>query len=119
MIGSKVLDQSFLTHMTQKKLTVSWVQTTPDMEQYITAEISMHQCTAQYVVSLTQSYVIAIYSTVVKYTLFHEKTRDILFFERPQGARKIKFREFSREIKGFITVEYVVLFNEADGQDTF
>ena len=62
---------------------------------------------------------IAIYSTVIKYPLFHEKTRDILFFERPQGARKIKFREFSREIKGFITVEYVVLFNEADGQDTF
>ena len=24
-----------------------------------------------------------------------------------------------RKIKGFITVEYVVLFNEADGQDTF
>ena len=63
--------------------------------------------------------IIAIYSTVIKYPLFHEKTRDILFFERPQGARKIKFREFSREIKGFITVEYVVLFNEADGQDTF
>jgi len=63
--------------------------------------------------------VLAIYSTVVKYTLFHEKTRDILFFERPQGARKIKFREFSSEIKDFITVEYVVLFNEADGQDTF
>jgi len=62
---------------------------------------------------------IAIYSTVIKYTLFHEKTRDILFFERPQGARKIKFREFSSEIKDFITVEYVVLFNEADGQDTF
>jgi hypothetical protein len=57
--------------------------------------------------------VIAIYSTVVKYTLFHEKTRDILFFERPQGARKIKFREFSSEIKDFTTVEYVVLFNEA------
>ena len=34
-------------------------------------------------------------------------------------TRKIKFREFSREIKGFITVEKVVLFNEADGQDTF
>ena len=32
---------------------------------------------------------------------------------------KVKFREFLREIKGFITVEYVVLFNEADGQDTF
>jgi len=62
---------------------------------------------------------IAIYSTVIKYPLFREKTRDILFFERPQGARKIKFREFSREIKGLITVEYVVLFNEADGQDTF
>ena len=56
---------------------------------------------------------IAIYSTVIKYPLFHEKTRDILFFERPQGARKIKFREFSSEIKDFTTVEYVVLFNEA------
>ena len=63
--------------------------------------------------------IIAIYSTVRKYPVFHEKTLDILFFKRPQGARKIKFREFSREIKGFITVEYVVLFNEADGQDTF
>ena len=42
--------------------------------------------------------VIAVYSTVIKYPLFHEKTRDILFFERPQGARKIKFREFSTEI---------------------
>ena len=62
---------------------------------------------------------IDIYSTVIKYPLFHEKTRDILFFERPQGEKKIKFREFSRKIKGFITVEYVVLFNEADGQDTF
>ena len=60
-----------------------------------------------------EKYIIAIYSTVVKYTLFHEKTRDILFFERPQGARKIKFREFSSEIKDFTTVEYVVLFNEA------
>ena len=64
-------------------------------------------------------YLIAIYSTVIKYPLFHEKTRDILFFERPLGARKLKFREFSREIKGFITVEYVVSFNEADGQDIF
>ena len=54
-----------------------------------------------------------------KFPLFHKESLDILFFERPQGARKIKFREFSREIKGFITVEYVVLFNEADGQDTF
>ena len=26
---------------------------------------------------------------------------------------------YSTVIKGFITVEYVVLFNEADGQDTF
>ena len=67
----------------------------------------------------TVTVIIAIYSTVIKYPLFHEKTRDILFFERPQGARKIKFREFSREIKGFITVEYIVLFNEADGKDTF
>ena len=58
---------------------------------------------------------LTIYLTVIKYPLFHEKTQDILFFERPQGARKIKFREFSREIKGFITVEYIVLFNEKDG----
>ena len=56
---------------------------------------------------------IAIYLTAIKSVLCHEKTRDILFFERPQGARKIKFREFSSEIKDFITVEYVVLFNEA------
>ena len=32
-----------------------------------------------------------------------------------ENSRKIKFREFSSEIKDFITVEYVVLFNEADG----
>ena len=81
----------------------------------------VHSCDVKplYLYQKLKQYILAIYSTVVKYTLFHEKTRDILFFERPQGARKIKFREFSREIKDFTTVEYVVLFNEADGQDTF
>ena len=36
----------------------------------------------------------------------------ILYLERPQGAREIKFREFSSDIKGLLAVEYVVLFNE-------
>ena len=56
---------------------------------------------------------IAIYSTAIKSVLCHEKTRDILFLERPQGAREIKFREFSSDIKGLLAVEYVVLFYEA------
>jgi len=38
--------------------------------------------------------------TAIKSVLCHEKTRDILFLERPQGAREIKFREFSSDIKG-------------------
>ena len=56
---------------------------------------------------------IAIYSTAIKSILCHEKTRDILFLERPQAAREIKFREFSSDIKGLLAVEYVVLFYEA------
>jgi len=56
---------------------------------------------------------IAIYSTAIKSILCHEKTRDILFLERPQGAREIKFREFSSDIKGLLAVGYVVLFYEA------
>ena len=56
---------------------------------------------------------LAIYPTAIKSVLCHEKTRDILFLERPQGAREIKFREFSSDIKGLLAVEYVVLFYEA------
>ena len=56
---------------------------------------------------------IAIYSTAIKSILCHEKTQDILFLERSQGAREIKFREFSSDIKGFLAVEYIVLFYEA------
>ena len=56
---------------------------------------------------------LSIYSTDIKSILCHEKTRDILFLERPQGAREIKFREFSSDIKGLLAVEYVVLFYEA------
>ena len=56
---------------------------------------------------------IAIYSTAIKSILCHEKTRDILFLERPQGAREIKFREFSSDIKGLLAVGYVVLSHEA------
>ena len=56
---------------------------------------------------------IAIYPTAIKSILCHEKTLDILFLERPQGAREIKFREFSSDIKGLLTFEYVVLFYEA------
>ena len=57
--------------------------------------------------------IIAIYPTAVKSVLCHEKTRDILFLERPQGAREIKFREFSSDIKGLLAVGYVVLSHEA------
>ena len=42
----------------------------------------------------------------------------VIFISR-ENSRKIKFREFLSEITDFITVEYVVLFNEADGLDTF
>ena len=56
---------------------------------------------------------LAIYPTAIKSVLCHEKTQDILFLERPQGAREIKFREFSSDIKGLLVVEYVVLFYEA------
>ena len=58
---------------------------------------------------------LTIYLTVIKYPLFHEKTQDILFFERPQGPSKIKISRVFREIKGFITVEYIVIFNESNG----
>ena len=57
--------------------------------------------------------IIAIYPTAIKSVLCHEKTRDILFLERPQGAREIKFREFSSDIKGLLAVGYVVLSHEA------
>ena len=48
---------------------------------------------------------IAIYSTAIKSVLCHEKTRDILFLERPQGPREIKFTEFSSDIKGYVALE--------------
>ena len=51
---------------------------------------------------------IAIYPTAIKSVLCHEKTLDILFLERPQGVREIKFREFSSNIKGLLAVEYAV-----------
>ena len=56
---------------------------------------------------------IAIYPTAIKSVLCHEKTRDILFLEWPQGAREIKFWEFSSDIKGLLAIKYVVLFYEA------
>ena len=49
---------------------------------------------------------IAIYSTAIKSVLCHEKTQDILFLERPQGAREIKFREFLSDIKGLLSLFY-------------
>ena len=66
-----------------------------------------------YIYITVVSSIIAIYSTAIKSVLCHEKTRDILFLERPQGAREIKFREFSSDIKGLLAVGYVVLSHEA------
>ena len=68
-------------------------------------------CTLKIVTGVIQ--IIAIYPTAIKSVLCHEKTRDILFLERPQGAREIKFREFSSDIKGLLAVGYVVLSHEA------
>ena len=44
-----------------------------------------------------------------------ENSRHFIFraLERPQGAREIKFREFSSDIKGLLAVGYVVLSHEA------
>ena len=63
--------------------------------------------------TITNIATIAIYSTAIKSILCHEKTRDILFLERPQGAREIKSREFSSDIKGLLAVGYIVLSHEA------
>ena len=67
---------------------------------------------------LSQNRIIAIYSTVVS-TLYFTRKLETFIFRATAGSEKIKFREFSSEIKDFTTVEYVVLFNEADSQDTF
>ena len=42
-------------------------------------------------------------------------TRDILFFERPQGARKIKIRESSRWSKRTFSVQYLVRHCRVEG----
>ena len=50
-----------------------------------------------------------------KFPLFHKESLDIFIFRATAGSKKNKFWEFSSEIKGFITVEWFFLFNEADG----
>ena len=54
----------------------------------------------------------------IKIAIYLFNCNKIPFISR-ENAKKIKIQEFSSEITDFITAGYIVLFNEADGLDTF